>query len=257
MSFSPEIQEIYTNLEDAVYPRVVHHFQLRYDLPLAGEYIHPVKAIEWFCEPLKTHDYCGTWNIETTTKAGIECKPHLHFHFAVESRKPYKMVKKMLRNHVDKHGKAAGWHHRPLCYSLGNTDVVEDTNAFFRYPLKMVTENPDTHIWNTDMFCKLFPGFNVQVQHELAREQCEEAGQRSKAAQEKRERKTVLQVLLEQCTDTTFTDVREVFDFVLNYHHENKLNIDGNKMRMYTDSIAYHKKLLTASNLFEKFYCKF
>lgn len=253
-----------------------YFLQYRYDLPDDGRWSKPQAAMEFFLQAIPSKQYFGTWCYEDKKKNGDPSKRHIHVNLAVDVNvhkydtwdKFKSAVSRYWNTKVkDDHGNEQPrgkfcryiWREgKPAVYALPNCSELRDLHGHFRYPLKWSTEETvDSYFINKDAFTKAYPDFNIAAERLIAIQQTADAAERAAKFAEKAARKTTLQCLLEEYETIEFSNIRQIYDKVLKYHIDEKLNVVDNQIIMYVKTIALHHELISYDEYFAMLMKKF
>jgi len=196
----------------------------------------------------------GVVGVETMNKYGETIKKHLHYHFLYPGDKTEteKYVAK-IRKRIQRQNADSGAPRQRGYYSL-TVPEVEDSDRWFRYCIKQV-ESFDKILRNERI--PLPADFDLELQWKLGNEEYirdrEHLSSRRESADK---RQTTLQKITQSYTEkkVTFTSIRQVFDFVLQFYDDEGLIMERMKIRGVCDTVARKVGLIPNDEFFRMVY---
>jgi len=212
----------------------------RYDFAEGEQEMNPCAVIARFLREY----YPGIVGIETHNKYGEVIKRHMHYHFYFsgdekETKKFIERTRKCIQRHYQEIGERGKGY-----YSL-TAPEVKDSDRWLRYCLKQV---PTVSEIFSNPRIKVPDGFDLELQWKLATEEyqrdMEFLSSRREAADK---RQTTYQKILATIKDTgtEFSDIRQIYDYIIEYYNKEQLPVERHKIRSMIDSIALSVGLLS------------
>jgi len=196
----------------------------------------------------------GVLGVETMNKYGEVCKMHMHYDFMypADAKETKTWVEKM-KKRIQRANKESEKPRNTGYYSL-TVQVVEDYDRWYRYCIKQV-ETFDQIIRHP----RIPPpsDFDMAVQWKLANEEWKrdvEFLSRRRETADKRQ--TTLQKIIDSYSEkkVTFSSIRQVFDFVLQFYDDEGLIMERAKIRGVCDTIARKVGLIPNDEFFRMVY---
>lgn len=201
-------------------------------------------------------NYRGVWGMEHRNKYGEEIKLHLHYHFYYPAEE--KDAKKFIER-IRKRIQRANPEKERGYYSIKVIDVNEK-NDWLRYPLKQyetleaAKKHQDPNTFSPD-------DFDIKTQWLLAHEEYErDKAFLSKSREKKDRRQTTYELIIAYIENKNWTydntlppknAKMELFNMLLDYHTEEGMPVERNKMKSYMDSLQLKYGLITRTQYYD------
>jgi len=196
--------------------------------------------------------HTGIAGVENHNKYGEEIKKHLHYHFIYPAnKKDTETFVGRIRKQIQRDNSAQDNPRGKGYYSL-TMPSVEDPERWFRYPMKQC-ETFDEVLTNSRT--PVPQGFDLRVQWKMAQEEYvrdKEYLSRRREVADKRQ--TTYQKILASIEESkvVFTDLRSVYNYVIQYYRDEVLPLERHKIRSFVDSIGMKYRLISEEEYYRQ-----